>query len=202
MDIGVSLGPSSIVLLALVSANIVGIGLSREYFVNLVQRSSVKLSWTSLFGAVFLSCTLITGSADLGTIAFATIVLNSIFMAFPLFVRESTRLTKPEEEGPLYLGHVLIFVLVLTLGLLIMPSTTILPSLDGAGGLLGLYTVIGLMMVLLGRISSRFISSRSAESDEQEDGDESSAEGEDRPTPPTRQSGGVPEELTESESRD
>lgn len=202
MAIGASIGASSYALLTLIGITLVAVGLSRNYFANLIQRTSAKLSWTFLLGAVFLSCTLITGSADLGTIAFATIVINSIFVAFPLFVRESIQLSNLEKEESLYLSHIFTLVLIFTFGLLIMPRTTILPSLDGTGGLLGLYTIIGFVMVLLGTVSSRLFTPRSVESVEHEDSDSSSPEDEDGPNPPSQQSGELHEKSTESEPRD
>lgn len=171
--------------------------LSRRYFENLAQSCEVKPSWTVLLGAVFLICTLIVGSADLGTIAFVTIVLNSILVVYPLFGRDSVLLSEIEGEASLYLSQILLVIVIFTFGLLIMPDTTILPNIDGTGGLLALYTAIGFAMVLLGRISARFITPQSADSDNQMRSNGESSDGDDGTSPHSRRSEESPGETAE-----
>lgn len=176
--------------------------LSRRYVVNLIQRCEVKPSWTVLLGAVFLSCTLIAGSADVGTIAFVTIVFDSILVVYPLFARESVLFSEIEREASLYLSQILLIIIIFTFGLLIMPTTTILPSIDGTGGLLALYTAIGFAMVLLGSISTRFISPRSANTGNQGGDAGSSGEGAKGSMPQSRRSEEATRDGTETGSSD
>lgn len=191
--------PLSIILAVMV---IISLSLSRRYFVNLVQRCEVKPSWTVLLGTVFLCCTLIVGSADVGAIAFVTIVLNSILVVYPLFARESELLSKIEGEPSLYLSQVLLIIVIFTIGLLIMPTTTILPSLGGTGGLLALYTAIGFTMVLLGAISTQLISPRSANTGNQGSDAGSPGESDNRTIAQSRRSEEATRDSTEAESSD
>ena len=128
--------------------------LLRKYLFDIIHHTNISTFRVGLIGFLFVLIQIQSVGADIATLMFMTIFIVSLFVTYPIYVRDQKTKNAPSD------GYAPIFFtssFFLTVGISIFPKTVVIPHSDRISGFIPLYLAIGLVGALVGIVVNKSV---------------------------------------------